>query len=65
MRHLEIEHEGTMNAVKAKLRRIKKGSPFYFVSRKWQIHTNNETLIGSNLENYNFEDCLLTKERTV
>tara|TARA_Y100001937_G_C7123348_1_gene333716 strand:+ start:879 stop:1076 length:198 start_codon:yes stop_codon:yes gene_type:complete len=65
MRHLEIEHEGTMNAVKAKLRRIKKGSPFYFISRKWKIHTNNDSLVGTNLESYAFEDCILTKERTL
>jgi hypothetical protein len=62
-RKLEIEHEGTLNAVKAKLRRVKKGSPYYFLSHKWQIHTEKNTLVGTNLEWYDFEDCLLTKER--
>jgi len=68
MRKLEIEHEGTLNAVKAKLRRIKKGSPYHFISHKWEIHIGNENLVGTNLESisstvFKGDYCILTKER--
>tara|TARA_B110000444_G_C18836380_1_gene596212 strand:+ start:1068 stop:1280 length:213 start_codon:yes stop_codon:yes gene_type:complete len=68
MRNLEIEHEGTLNAVKAKLRRVKKGSPYYFISHRWEIHTDNENFIGTNLESmsktlFKGDYCILTKER--